>query len=43
MADEQTPNGEGSPRAPRPAVRLGPQPPRLGAAGRLGGEVAGAP
>src|SRR4051794_3736701 len=41
MADELTPNGEGTPRASRPPVRLGHMRPRLGAAGRLGGEVAG--
>src|SRR3954468_16218335 len=42
MADELTSNGEGTPRASRPTVRLGRMRPRLGAAGRLGGEVAGA-
>src|SRR4051794_31610438 len=42
MADELTSNGEGTPRASRPTVRLGHVRPRLGAAGRLGGEVAGA-
>ena len=42
MADEPTPDGEGPARASRPAVRLGRKPARLGAAGRLGSEVAGA-
>ncbi|MEA2132164.1 MAG: hypothetical protein QOC68_73, partial [Solirubrobacteraceae bacterium] len=42
MADDPTPDGEGSARASRPAVRLGRKPTRLGAATRLGSEVAGA-
>ena len=41
MAEDLTPDGEGSARAPRPAVRLGRKPARLGAATRLGSEVAG--
>src|SRR5512132_3673599 len=41
MADERTPDG-GAPRPARPALRLARRSGRLGAAGRLGNEVASA-
>ena len=40
--NDRTSNGEEPSRRGRPPVRLAPRPARLGATGRLGGEVASA-